>query len=234
MVEVRPQPFMKLFHVLNRGVEKRTIFLDGQDYRRFIHNLYECNDVFRIDHGGRSFSTMAEVGPRPFRSRNPRKMLVDIHGWCLMKNHFHLILSLREERGISRFMQKVNTAYVMYFNQKYKRSGALFQGKTKKIPIESEAHFYHILHYVHLNPLDYLDGALDWRERTIDDADTALAHLKKYKWSSYLDYCGIKNFPSIISHELFGEVFADYDHELSRYLKSIVEWSRSDLDHSTI
>ena len=128
-----------------------------------------------------------------------------------MKNHYHLILSARIENGISKFMQKVMIGYVKYFNEKYKRSGTLFQGKTKKVPIENEAHFYHILHYVHLNPLDYLNGATEWRERKVEDVDVALAHLKKYRWSSYLDYCGVKNFPSVISRDLFGGVFNDYD-----------------------
>ena len=213
--------------MLNRGVEKRDIFLDSSDFVRFVHNLYEANDrACMTSHADRR---MSEIGSRTSRRR---ERIVDVHGWCLMKNHFHLILSPREDKGISRFIQKVNIGYAMYFNQKYKRSGTLFQGKTKKIPIESEAHFYHILHYVHLNPLDYLDGAGDWREREIENSGAALAHLKQYKWSSYLDYCGIKNFPSVITREFFGEVFGDYDKEISRYLKSIsLECPRSDLGH---
>lgn len=216
---------MELYHVLNRGVEKRQIFIDSQDYARFVHNLYEANDRLPMTpHFDRRIS---EVGSRTLHER-----LVDVHGWCLMKNHFHLILSPREDRDISRFMQKVNVGYVMYFNQKYKRSGTLFQGRTKKIPVESEAHFYHILHYIHLNPLDYLAGASDWRERTVSNPDEAFMHLKNYKWSSYLDYCGVRNFPSIISRSLFGEVFEDYDKELFVYLRSISsECPRSDLGH---
>ncbi|MBI4600059.1 transposase [Candidatus Uhrbacteria bacterium] len=203
---------MELYHVLNRGVDKRIIFLDNQDYARFVHNLYASNDSSPMRHTGR----MVGIGCRDRRER-----LVDIHGWCLMNNHFHLILTPCVERGISRFMQKVNIGYVKYFNEKYKRPGTLFQGKTKKVPIENEAHFYHILHYVHLNPLDYLKGATEWRERTVEDADAAIAYLKKYRWSSYLDYCGVKNFPSVISRDLFGEVFGDYEKELLSYLKSM-------------
>ena len=222
---------MDLYHVLNRGVDKRVIFYDSQDFVRFVHYLYECNNGAPIKNTFRVLSKdagqMCDIGCRTLK----RERIVDVHAWCLMKNHFHLILSPRIDGGISKFMQKVMIGYVKYFNEKYKRSGTLFQGKTKKIPIESESHFYHILHYVHLNPLDYLDGATDWREREIDDVDGALAHLKMYKWSSYLDYSGVKNFPSVISREFFGEVFGDYNKEISRYLKSIARRATSDVTH---
>lgn len=207
-----------LYHVLNRGVDKREIFFDSQDYARFIHNLYEGNDSSPIKNTARII--MSDIR---CRSLKKRERLVDIHGWCLMKNHFHLLLSQRVDKGISRFIQKVNIGYVKFFNLKYKRTGTLFQGKTKKVLIESEPHFYHILHYVHLNPLDYFEGASEWRERSIKNSDAAIAYLKKYKWSSYLDYCGVKNFPSIISRNVFGDVFNDYDKEVRSYLNSIVK-----------
>ncbi len=138
-----------------------------------------------------------------------------------MGNHYHLLVSEREEGGITKFLMKLNVGYAKYFNERYKRVGTLFQGRTKKININSDAYFLHILHYIHLNPLDFLKGAESWRSLEIKNTKDALRHLAKYRWSSYLDYCGKKNFPSIITKELFGDVFRNYERTITSYLKDI-------------
>lgn len=192
---------MDLFHVLNRGVEKRNLFLDTQDYARFVHDMYEFNDTKPADNAGRRFPMKGFVNPS-----SDRELIVDIHGWCLMKNHYHLLLSERCEGGISLFMRKLNVGYANYFNERYQRDGALFQGRTKKKHIDSDAYFLHILHYIHLNPLDYLPDAKQWRQREIRNEKSAFAHLEKYRWSSFLDYIRRKNFPSLISTGLFADL----------------------------
>lgn len=208
---------MELYHVLNRGVEKRTIFLDKQDHARFVHNMYEFNDTAPAANTSRTAAPMFEIRSRTLG----REKIVDIHGWCLMGNHYHLLLSETREKGMTQFLRKLNVGYAMYFNTKYKRSGTLFQGRTKKIRIASDAHFLYILHYIHLNPLDFLKSTSNWREGKIGNAQRALAHLEKYRWSSYLDYCGKKNFPSIITTGLFSDVFGNYAHTMHHYLKDI-------------
>jgi putative transposase len=135
-----------------------------------------------------------------------------------MKNHYHLLLSPLSDGGITAFLRRINIGYANYFNIKHDRSGTLFQGRTKKVPIETEGHFQHILHYIHLNPLDYLDGAQDWRTWQIESAPKALAHLSAYKWSSYNDYCGTKNFPSVLSPDLFRDVYGNYQSVMQKYL----------------
>ena len=170
-----------------------------------------------IDLGGRSF----------VKSERRGKRLVDIHAWCLMKNHFHMLLSARVEGGISKFLMKVNVGYAKYFNEKYKRSGYVFQGRTKKVLIQKDGHFMHIVPYIHLNPLDYLTGAGHWRKRKVKNAAAALTYLDTYRWSSYRDYCGIKNFPSILTTSLFGE--DNGRKELSKYLKSLEDDDFSEL-----
>jgi putative transposase len=204
-------------HALNRGVEKRILFLDDQDRARFVHDLYEFNDTAPAGNAYRHFNMMEIVSP----SLRERKLLVDIHGWCLMGNHYHLLLTERIDGGISLFLRKLNVGYAMYFNEKYKRSGTLFQGRTKKILIASEGHFLHILHYIHLNPLDFLDGCTSWRHQKISSMDSALAHLGGYRWSSYLDYCETKNFPSVISKEVFGDVFKNYPATMRTLLQNL-------------
>ncbi|TAK58349.1 hypothetical protein EPO14_04240 [Patescibacteria group bacterium] len=206
---------MDLYHVLNRGVEKRDIFMDTGDRVRFVHQLYAFNDTRPANNTSRKMNDL--VG-RSFE----RERLVDIHGWCLMKNHYHLLLSERMEGGLAKFLMKLNVGYAKFFNKKYKRDGYLFSGRTKKVLIENDAQFNYILHYIHLNPLDYLKGAEEWRIRSnggIKSSKESLAYLKSYRWSSYLDYIGEQNFPSILTTSLFGEPSGGYEKTITRYLK---------------
>lgn len=206
---------MDLWHALNRGVEKRNIFLDTQDYARFVHDMYEFNDTAPAQEFSRR-----NVGPRRSHIKN---RIVDIHGWCLMRNHYHLLLSEIIEGGISKFLMRLNVGYAKYFNTKYERNGYVFSGKTKKILIENDAQFNYILHYIHLNPLDYLKGGEGWRVRdkgkNIRSVREALDYLKEYRWSSYPDYIGEQNFPSILTTSLFGEASGQYKKTIERYLK---------------
>lgn len=211
---------MELYHVLNHGIDDRKLFLDSQDYTRFVHNLYEFNDTSPAQAYERR-SNDQNVG---HRKSYIRERLVEIHGWALMKNHYHLLISELVEGGLLKFMMKINIGYAKYYNERYERHGHLFQGKTKKINLASEAHFLYILHYVHLNPLDYLAEASNWRARdkgTIKNTKDALDYLSKYRWSSYLDYCGQKNFPSILTKDLFGNAFSNttYKNAIADYLK---------------
>lgn len=209
---------MELYHVINKGVDGRDIFLDTQDYARFVHDLYEFNDTAPALEFARSSAAETDVGRT---TSHIRERLVDIHGWELMKDHFHLLLSARVENGITLFLRKMS-GYARYFNERHGRKGTLFQGNTKKVLIERQEHFLYILHYVHLNSLDYLPGAKKWRERdkgTIQDIPNILDYLKKYRWSSFPDYCGQKNFPSILTKSLFDDAFEQgYLSDLKEYL----------------
>lgn len=214
---------MELWHILNRGVDGRNIFLEDRDRVRFIHNLYEFNDIAPANPNfGYHFKSMDIVSP--YIEKRRRERLVKIHGWCLMKNHYHLLLSEIVEGGLSLFMRKLNVGYAKSFNEKYGRVGTLFQSRTKKILVEHDAHFLYILHYIHLNPLDYLKGASKWRERDkggVKSVFNLLKYLDEYRWSSYLDYIGKKNFPSILTTDLFKESFGGYQREIKEYLSNV-------------
>ncbi len=186
---------MELFHVLNRGVDKRDIVLDDRDRVRFMHDLFVFNDQHPALH--HKLSKRQE-------ERRPRKLLVQIHSFCLMSNHYHLILSPVAENGIALFMKKLSMGYTKYFNERYSRSGALWQGKYKRIPLLNDAHFLYIPYYVHLNALDFTHP--EWRTGGVRDTKEALSSLNKYRWSSHLDYNGIKNFPSITHRELLSPI----------------------------
>ncbi len=203
---------MELFHLLNRGVEKRNIFMDDRDRFRFVPGLL----LFNTPRAANNTTYLIERD-NDIVSRYLEERVGDIHGWSLMNNHYHLLLSERVENGISMFIRKLNMGYAKYFNKRYDRSGYLFQGRTKKIHVNSEAYFLHILNYVHFNPLDYLQKGRDWRSRAIQGPAQAHDWLMKYRWSSYSDYCGQKNFPSILTTDLFGEKPAKFKKRISDY-----------------
>ena len=142
--------------------------------------------------------------------------------FCLMPSHYHLMLAPRTEKGVSQFIHKINMGYAKYFNQKNKRVGALFQGKYKNILISDDTHFLHLPFYIHFNPLDLIYQ--EWRENKISDPKKAIEFLKSYRWSSHLDYLGIKNFPSILNMKPLMEIFEsnnDYQKLVENYLKDI-------------
>jgi len=217
---------VELFHVLNRGVDKRTIVLDERDRVRFVHDLYALNDARPVNNLTHNFRSKSIAGPR-FSADSMREPLVTIHGWCLMKNHYHLLLTENVSGGITSFLRKFNIGYAKYFNERHERSGALFQGRTKKIPIERDAQFLYILHYIHLNPLDYCASAYTWREGHVGNRAHALHYLAAYRWSSFLDYNGTHNFPSVIDVTLFNDVFSKsggYGAELLTFVRDIEEY----------
>ena len=186
---------MEFYHVLNRGVDKRTIVLDDKDRARFLHDLFVFNDQEPVLHYRQ---------PNRRDERRSRKTLVQIHAFCLMRNHYHLLLSSRVDDGISLFMKKLNMGYAKYFNERHGRTGALWQGKYKKILIERDAHFMYIPYYIHLNPLDF--GYPEWREGKVRNAAKALAFLESYCWSSHRDYCGVRNFPSLTQRDFLSHI----------------------------
>jgi len=202
---------MEFWHLIGRGVEKRNIVLDDSDRVRFIHDLYVFNDV--------NPTPNFVVLDRHDNTRK-RERLVDIHSFCLMKNHYHLLVSERIEGGISLFMQKLNMGYTKYFNEKYERSGALWQGKYRKVLIERDAHFLYIPFYIHLNPLDYV--ASEWRSGKVKDTQKALGSLLEYRWSSHLDYLGVHNFPSLIRTDILKPILGtrkNYENMITEIIR---------------
>ncbi len=196
---------MILYHLLNRGVDKRQIFMDQRDYFRFIHNLFEFNDVAPAEHNFHRAAQLRDIGRLSIGRQHKRTLLVQIHCFCLMPNHYHFLVSPLVENGIPLFMKKINMGYAKYFNERYKRSGALFQGKYKSIPIKGDPHFSWIPYYIHFNPLDVTMP--EWRERGIKNPKKAEAYLKTYRWSSHLDYLGKKNFPSLTQRNFYLKFF---------------------------
>ncbi len=195
--------------------------MDDKDRFRFIHDLFEFNDEAPANTSSYHFynSESGDVGRRQIgRETKTRKLLVTLHCFCLMSNHYHLLLSPLVENGMSLFMKKLNGGYVRYFNLKHERTGTLFERKYKSILVENESYFTHLPYYIHLNILDLVTP--EWRERKLRNPKKALKFLNDYHWSSHLDYMGKKNFPSVTQRDFLLEVF----NGEKGYTKSIENW----------
>src|SRR3990172_1306461 len=134
------------YHVFNRGVEKREIFVDSDDYHLFQRYLFTYL---------RSVEEVLERDPDvPMRliDRNLSEE-VELLAYCLMPNHFHLLLKQKNKDGVSKLLKQLTNAYTLYFNQKYDRVGSLMQGRYRAAPVKEDNLFIHLVRYIHLNPV---------------------------------------------------------------------------------
>ncbi|MBI5005055.1 MAG: transposase [Candidatus Lloydbacteria bacterium] len=184
-MSIRQTPFLvgQYYHIYNRGNDKRVIFLDNHEYARFMALLYICNTTDPLNM--RSFFNKGLAFVDIFSAKRTN-ILVDIGAYCLMPNHFHLLLHEQIEGGISIFMQKLSTAYSMYFNTRYERNGSLFEGKFKAKHIDNEPYFNWLFSYIHLNPIKIIEPG--WKENGITDLEKTKSFLSDYPYSSYSDY----------------------------------------------
>jgi len=140
----------EFYHIFNRGVDKRTVFLDGFDYARFLRSLKEFNQVEPVV----SIYILDQLKSRKesvVSGTLQKKKLVEIIAFNLIPNHFHLILKQLKEGGISEFMRRLGNGYTRYFNYKYKRNGVLFQGKFQAAHIDSNEKLIYLSAYVNGN-----------------------------------------------------------------------------------
>ncbi|MFA5838702.1 MAG: transposase [Candidatus Paceibacterota bacterium] len=135
------------YHVFNRGVDKRKIFSDKYDLQRFFQSMKEFNTIEPI---GSIYENSFEKTKNPQLGCGAPK-LVEFVCYCLNPNHYHFILKQVKEKGIEKFMHKLGGGYSKYFNQKYKRTGALFQGSFKAVHIDSNEQLLYVSSYVNLN-----------------------------------------------------------------------------------
>ncbi|PIU03657.1 hypothetical protein COT44_02085 [Candidatus Shapirobacteria bacterium CG08_land_8_20_14_0_20_39_18] len=143
------------YHVYNRGVEKRNIFLDDQDYRVFLHLLkYYLSEQTKNDQKQHPLANLILTGFNPVRLRPLQNLKneVILLAYCLMPNHFHLLIQQLTLDGMTKLLRRLLTTYSMYFNSRYKRVGHLFQGAFKAALIQEDSYLLHLSRYIHLNP----------------------------------------------------------------------------------
>lgn len=188
--EFEPESF---YHVYNRGVEKRTIFLDDQDYTVFLGLLKKYLTGKRKDgshwHAFKNFQGE-----------------ITLLAYCLMPNHFHLLLYQSNSDSITQFMRRILTGYVMYFNNRYHRVGGLFQGRYKASIIDKDSYLQHISRYIHLNPDEY----------------------KSWPYSSLPYYQGVKKAEWLNTDQILNL----FDDNWSTYLEFVADYedSKKELD----
>ena len=210
------------YHIYNRGVEKRVIFPHNTDYIRFIRSLSGFNTFDLVFNTHRSLIQPVR-SPTPNRLKQ-KKAPVDIVCFCLMPNHFHLLLMQKETNGISKFMQKLGTGYTNYFNKKYQRNGVLLQGKFKAIAVESDTYLTHLSRYIHLNPLDLTEP--HWKENGIHNWSKAKNALEKYRWSSYGDYIGMPRYKEMLTQDFLQGYFNPRE-----YVSFVRSWTVKAMDN---
>lgn len=205
------------YHLYNRGVDKRKIFTNTDEYFRFLVLLYFCNSDAKVDIGDqlRQGLTLSEI----FHQTERGKELMYVGSYCLMPNHFHILVCEKEKEGISLFMQKLQTAYTMYFNIKHGRNGSLFQGTFKAKHITKDYYLEYLFAYINLNSIKLIDSK--WKENGIKDLKKVEKYLAEYKYSSYLDLIGIDRIENKI---LNMSEFPEYFSSESSFENFIQEW----------
>jgi REP element-mobilizing transposase RayT len=178
------------YHIYNRGVDKRDIFLDKDDLERFFQSMNEFNSEDPI---GSIYEKVFRNKKLKFGGSTSKNLkLVDFVCFCLNPNHYHFILTPLVEKGIEKFMQRLGTGYTMYFNNKNKRTGALFAGRFKSIHISNNEYLLHLSAYVNLN----------YKVHTFGGSTSKLS------MSSWEEYLGVKK-ESFCHKEIILDQFKD-------------------------
>lgn len=186
----RTIPFVngEYYHIYNRGLQKE-VFTETRSCSHFIQTLF----YYQIQNPKPKFSLYRKSS---LFNLDPSKRIVEIICYCLMPNHYHLLLKQNTHGGVSEFMRKISDSYTKYKNTKFNRRGPLFQGMFKAVLVESEEQLLHLSRYIHLNPI----------------VSKLVKDLKLYPWSSDLTYLGLVNNPQIAKEEIlqFFKSPADY------------------------
>jgi putative transposase len=188
------------YHVYNRGAHKQSTFHDRSDYIRFLFLILFLQSTLVFDQVSRAVHYFVKHSVFDIDDSDAEEIVrgryVELISFCLMPNHFHLILREVQENGIARYMQRVLNGYTKYYNTKYEVSGHLFQGPYKAVHIEDNEQLMYLSAYIHRNPREL--------PRWKNDEH-------KYEWSSYQDYIGKNRWNGLLSTELILEQFKTND-----------------------
>lgn len=188
------------YHIYNRGIEHRDIFLCDEDRRRFLRGciMFNDNDVVPKK------PELIEDGSHPIQSESP---LVSIVAYALMDNHVHFLVQQHGDDGIARFMHRLGVGYTKYFNRRYERTGVLFESAYKSVLVEDDEQFLHLSRYIHLNPIDLFEKE-----------NQTMMQLLTYPWSSLRHYVGQISDP-IVGEEMLSSLMSP-----ERYFDFVRDW----------
>ncbi len=204
----------EIYHIVLRGIDGKELFKDVDDHYRGIFSIYEFNnsksieilkrrrDRFRI----KKHLKLAKLGGDPTSAQSDlRDKLVEVLLFSLMPNHTHFLVRQIKDGGIVKFMAKLGGGYARYFNLKYGRKGYVFQSRFLAVPIKTDEQLKVVFAYIHTNSVSLIEPK--WKEKGIRSFNKVIKFIKKYKWSSFSDYLGKQNFPSVTDREFMLEIF---------------------------
>lgn len=191
-----------------------SIFNSEKDYTRFVKLLYLANSNNSIQY--------SDLNEDKIWSFDRGEALVDIGAYCLMPNHFHLLIKSKNETDTSLFLQRILISHSKYFNKKNDRSGSLFQGKSKSEHLNTDNYLKYIFAYIHLNPVKLINK--NWKENKNINIKKTLNYLKNYNHSSFLDYLEIEREENKILNK---KAFPEYFKNKKEVLKEITDWFNS-------
>lgn len=185
------------YHVYNRGVARQTLYQDQLDWVRMLFSILYYQSPARFDNVRRVCDTYDsglgfEVDQDTFSSVMDGRQ-VELVAFCIMPNHFHLIVRELVEGGMSRYLQRVMVSYTMFCNTKYDGSGHVFQGRFNAKHIPDNEYLMHLSAYIHRNPRELKT----WKGREAE-----------YPWSSYQDYVKENRWGGLLAQEIILDQFA--------------------------
>jgi putative transposase len=202
------------YHLYNRGVEKRKIFLDSEDFGVFLSYL----KTYLLPKDSNTLQEKLADEKIPWSQKDKILKLLRLNNfsgslsliaYCFMPNHFHFLIHQKDATTIDQFMNSLCTRYSMYFNRKYRRVGKLFQGVYKAVLVETDEQLLHLSRYIHQNPVPLLQGVA----------------LQKYVHSSYPLYLGTPKIPWLNSNI----ILSSFNTSGFNSYKSFVENSDADV-----
>lgn len=206
----------EFYHIFNRGVDKRQVFMDDDDLCRFFQSMDEFNTIDPI---GSIFENSFRKVENSIFERGEK--LVNFICYCLNPNHYHFILEQLVEKGVEKFMHRLGSGYTTYFNQKNKRSGSLFQGKYKAVHIDSNEYLLHVSAYVNLNNKVHKLGD------SVPKSKSSWSEYLKSRGNAKDDFCSkeivLNQFGSIGEYKSFAEDSLKDIQERKEMKKFLVE-----------
>lgn len=224
----------EIYHIVIRGVANSLIFKDEDDRYRAVFSLFEFNDIkpVLIRERRRARIQAKKIGKEDFSAN--RDMLVEIYAFYFMPNHIHLLLRQIKHDGITKFMRKFGAGYAAYFNKKYNRKGHLFQSRFHAVHIKTIEQFKTVFVYIHTNGISLIEPK--WKDLGIKNPKKVIKFLENYKWSSYADYLGKKNFPSVTERKFLLKVMGGKEgcrkfiNSWIKYKKELRDWNNISLE----
>lgn len=200
----------KIYHIYNRGVAKCRICEREGDFWRLLQGLCLFNDKSSVSNilwqleKNRGRLTLNVLKEYIKNKKNGRKSLVRILAYCIMPNHYHLLVEELEEGGIVKFMHKFGMGYARYFNNKHDRVGSLFQNRFKAVLVENERQLLYLLVYINvINPGQLVEPNL--KDEGVRDMQKVLEKAEEHLWGTHLEYLS-KRKSLIIDKGVLGEL----------------------------